>query len=236
MAYSWTSITHKLWLQPCLLCSSPTVSSVGLCKACRGALPANEGCCNICALPLADKLNHGAKCGSCQQRLPHFDRIRAPFRYERPIADLIIALKFRHRLAAGRVLGSLLTAHIARLDRTLPDCVIPVPLHPQRLRERGFNQAMELARIVSRGLDLPISTELIKRVKQTPSQAGLQRSQRLRNLANAFAQNYETSPEYVAIVDDVVTTGATADTLARTLKRAGAARVDIWAVARTPKY
>lgn len=236
MVYSWINYVHRLWQQPCLLCHAQAVDSVGLCTACHATLPANKDCCRICALPLAETPNHGAKCGACLYRSPHFDRIQAPFRYEHPIADLIIALKFRHRLAAGRVLGNLLTAHIAGLNSPLPDRVIPVPLHPHRLQERGFNQATELARIVSRGLDLPLLTDTVRRTKQTPSQAGLKRSQRLRNLANSFVHGDQTPPGHVAVIDDVVTTGATAEALARILKQAGASRVDIWAVARTPKH
>ena len=236
MVYNWKKIIHKVWQQPCLLCHALTVERSGLCAACSCALPGNHQCCRICALPLTATTTRDVTCGACQRRLPRFDSVRAPFRYEHPISDLIVALKYHHRLAAARVLGHLLTQHVAHLADPLPGCVIPVPLHAKRLRERGFNQATELARIVTRGLDLPLSPGSLHRTKETPAQAELKRSQRLRNLADAFEYRGRMPPEHVAIVDDVVTTGATAEAIAGVLKRVGVARVDIWAVARTPKH
>jgi ComF family protein len=235
MVYNWIKIVQKVWQQPCLLCHAHTVNSNGLCAACRTALPSNHQCCRICALPLPATSTQKVRCGACQRRIPRFDGVFAPFLYEHPVSDLIVALKYHHRLAAGRVLGQLLTEHITRHTDALPDCVIPVPLHAHRLRERGFNQASELARAVTRDLELPLSLGSLHRIKETPAQAGLKRSLRLRNLADAFEYHDQTPPEHVAIVDDVVTTGATAEALARVLKRAGVAKVDIWAVARTPK-
>ena len=173
-------------------------------------------------------------CGSCLQRTPAFDGILTPYLYQPPVSNLIVALKYRHRLAAGRTLGQLLAGHVAKVATPLPELIIPVPLHPRRLRERGFNQASELARSITRELAVPLSPESLQRIKRTTAQAGLKRRQRLRNLADAFAYHEGTPRKHVAIVDDVVTTGATAEALARILKRAGIARVDVWAVARTP--
>ena len=235
MVYNWTGLIQILWQPTCLLCRTPSTHRSGLCSACRDALPRNARPCRVCALPMPETASADAKCGACLSRSPAFDAVLAPFRYEYPVSDLIAALKFGHRLAAGRVLGQLLTEHIAPLADSRPDCVIPVPLHPLRLRQRGFNQATELARVVTRLLDLPLSTSTVERVAATPAQAGLKRRQRLRNLAGAFACRDPHPPAHVALIDDVVTTGATAEALAQMLKRAGVARVDVWAVARTPR-
>jgi ComF family protein len=170
-------------------------------------------------------------CGRCLADPPPFDQALMPFRYAPPIDRLIGALKFRHDLAAGALLGQLLANAVA--GRSV-DCLLPVPLHPTRLRERGFNQAAELCRVVARAHDIPWDSRSLQRIRTTPTQHTSSRRERLRNLRGAFAWQGRTPPARVALIDDVVTTGATARAAAATLKRAGAEWVEIWAVARTP--
>jgi len=178
----------------------------------------------------------GALCGACQRHPPPFDRCIAPLRYAGVVPYLITGLKFRARLVQGRLLGALLAAGVAAArdmsGETLPNCIIPVPLHPTRLRERGFNQAWEIARGPARHLGLPIDNAGCVRTRATVPQTELKAKARQRNPRGAFAVVGQV-PECVALVDDVVTTGATVGELARVLKQAGVQRVEVWAAART---
>jgi ComF family protein len=159
---------------------------------------------------------------------------RAPYLYAPPADWLIGQLKFRAHLAHGRVLGALLADHLAGLDGPLPDLIVPMPLHRSRLRERGFNQAIELARPVGRRLGIPLAADLVERVRPGQAQSSLHKSRRQQNVRGAFALRRPLDAWHVAIVDDVLTTGASAGELAATLRRAGAERVEVWVVARTP--
>ena len=165
MVYNWIKFTHQQLAHHCLLCGNDCRENgdIGLCVGCHGTLPYNRYCCRRCALPLAD--NVAGLCGRCQNDPPAFDSVIAPFRYEYPVAELILQLKHHHRLAAGRVLGQLLTEAILTAGTPLPEAVIPVPLHPARVRARGLNQAAELARTVGRELGLPILRDALLRVE-----------------------------------------------------------------------
>jgi ComF family protein len=150
------------------------------------------------------------------------------------VDHLVSGLKFNGRLADGRLLAALLGEHLEAAKVPLPDLLIPVPLHRERLRERGFNQALELARPLGRRFDIPLDLHSIRRQRETAPQSGLERKARRRNLKGAFILTRELEAKHVALVDDVVTTGSTVSELARMLKRGGVQRVDIWALARTP--
>ncbi|HST00828.1 MAG TPA: ComF family protein [Usitatibacter sp.] len=156
----------------------------------------------------------------------------AAFEYRFPLDRLVLRFKFAADLAVGRALASRLAACVALADR--PRRIVVPPLSSPRLRSRGFNQALEIAKVVARRLDVPCEPRAIARLRETEAQRGLDRRRRLANLRGAFASTRGFDGERVAIVDDVVTTGATAETLARTLKQSGASRVSVWAVARTP--
>lgn len=152
---------------------------------------------------------------------------------------LIHALKFRHRLAAASVLGALLAQSLARLSQDSPQCLLPVPLHPRRQRQRGFNQSMEIARPISVRFDIPIAPRLARRRRHTPAQTGLVGAKaRRRNMRGAFAVEKASIAglSHVAIIDDVVTTGATVRSLALTLKSAGISRIELWSVARAVEF
>jgi ComF family protein len=172
-------------------------------------------------------------CGTCQLHPPPYDRVLAPFRYESPLNHLIHRLKYNGRLEQARLLGDLMAEWLeGRLD-PLPDRVIPVPLHPARLRQRGFNQAVELARRVCNRLQLPLDIQSCYRQKATLPQSEMADARaRARNIKGAFLVRGEIRGT-VAILDDVMTTGSTVGELAKCLRAAGAARIEVWAVART---
>jgi len=206
--------------EDCLLCGGEGGPEL-LCAACIAELPALPSSCPRCALPSPA----GAVCGSCLTHPPHFDATLALWRYEFPCDGLVQALKYRARLAlAGFFARSL-------ASRTMPevDLIVPMPLHPRRLAERGFNQALEIARHLGR----PIEPRGVLRVKHTPPQTELPYEERAKNVCGAFLCKLDLTGARVAVLDDVMTTGATLNELARALKRAGAARVENLVIART---
>lgn len=217
----------------CMLCAAPGVDGLDLCTACRADCPANATRCAQCAVPLPMSATH---CGACLARPPPFAAAWVPLRYAHPL-DLIEArFKFHGDLAAGRVLAGLLVA-AARTDAppSLPSLIVCVPLHPNRLRERGYNQALELARPLAAALDLPLAATALERTRATTAQTGLDAGERRRNLRHGFSVPEGIAlPAHVAVFDDVMTTGSTLGECARVLRRAGVQRVDAWAMARVP--
>ncbi|MGC4029229.1 MAG: ComF family protein [Steroidobacteraceae bacterium] len=161
------------------------------------------------------------------------DRLRALFLYEPPVDELIQRLKFHHQLVSARVLGMLMAQAWHGTD--LPQALVPVPLHAQRLRERGFNQAAEIGRHLAPRLKLPLLSGLLERQRNTAAQSGLAAAERARNIAGAFRlKPGAVPPAHVALLDDVLTTGATAAAAASALRQAGCGRVELWVCARTP--
>lgn len=230
--YIWTK--NK---QICLLCTEPSESAVPLCGPCESELPWLGGHCTVCAVPLPDS---GLVCGACLKRPPAFERVEAPWRYAFPIDSLITRFKHQARWPLGRLLGELLSHHLQHafaegLPR--PDWLLPVPLASKRLRQRGFNQAEMLADWLAASLALPTQKHWLQRPQDTAHQQDLDAAARLRNLRRAFALDAkaEVRGKHLAVIDDVLTTGATAEAIAQLLRKAGAARVDIYCLARTPK-
>jgi ComF family protein len=226
--------THPLLEQRCRLCHAPLHGAQALCDRCHQALPHLVHACPGCALPLDARTPPGSRCGECLADPPPFDRARVPFRYREPLNDLVGHFKYHRGLSDGRLLGELLARHIAH-DHAAVDLLLPVPLHPARLRERGFNQAAELARVVSRVCGIPWRSDLLVRDKPGASQREADRKTRLRNVRAAFRCRSKPLPARVALIDDVITTGATVRAAAARLKQAGIDWVEIWAVARTPR-
>jgi ComF family protein len=215
-----------LLVQDCLLCGQESGSEI-LCRACAGDLPRLPSPhCPVCALPTPA----GECCGRCLGHPPHYDRTLAVFSYGFPLDRLIQSFKYGHRLALAAFLGGELAALAkdAAVDR-----VMPLPLHPARLRERGFNQALELARPVARALGKPLDARTCLRIRQTPVQAGLPWKERKQNMRGAFGCSRDLSGQRILLVDDVMTTGASLDECARTLKKHGAAEVTLLVAART---
>lgn len=222
-----TKFMRLLPAQPCLLCGADSHDGL-CCAACAAELPyLTETRCPICALPTPA----GGVCGQCLRDPPPFEHTVAAFRYEFPIDKLIQALKFREHL----LLVNYLADAIAQRADTRPDRLIGLPLHPLRLRERGFNQSLLLARRIAMRLDIPLLGDACERVRNTPPQSSLPWKERDKNMRKAFLckDGADVHDKHVAIVDDVMTTGASIGELARALKQAGAREVSAWVVART---
>ena len=218
--------------QQCLLCHERVATTAALCRPCAATLPLLAHGCERCGASLPATAGP-AHCGRCLTRAPSYDRTRALYRYLPPVDRLVQGFKYQRRLDWGRVLGAALAHHIEATGERA-DAIVPVPLHRRRLRERGYNQSLELARPVGRALDIPVLPRAVRRVRPTPAQAGLSRDERRRNVRNAFevVQQIEIANKHVAIMDDVMTSGHTVDALARALKRAGAAEISVWVLAR----
>jgi len=197
------------WRQDCALCLAGTRGLV--CAACEAGLGTD---------------------GALAWRAVAFDEAIARFEYRFPLDRLVQRFKYGGDLAIGRWLAERLAERVREAAR--PDLLAVPPLGPARLRERGFNQALEIARTVGRRLGVPVDARAVARRRDTPPQASLDRRARVANLRGAFACGADVRGRHVAIVDDVLTTGATADAIARVLKAAGAERVSAWAVARAP--
>jgi len=218
-------IGRILFSGSCFLCRGEAAGI--LCTECDADLPRLKGAlCPRCALASP----RGALCGRCLTQAPQYDATVAALAYEFPADVLVQALKFRGELALAPYLGDLLSKCIS--GKTA-DCIVPVPLSAGRLRERGYNQALEIARGVADATGARLAPELCERSRETPAQAELPLAERAKNVRGAFHCPRLVAGAKVAVLDDVMTTGATLDEIAATLKRAGAARVENWVVART---
>jgi len=222
--------TERLALpQRCLFCAAARPRE-GMCDECREELPGRFAArCPVCAnlSPLREV------CGECLAQPPNFARVTTAVSYCFPVDGAILRLKYGAYLPAVRPLTSLLTEQLR--DEAAPDLVLAMPMAPQRLRERGFNHAYELALAVSAGLRLSLAPQLCHRVRHSAPQAALPWKERRRNIRGAFACDADLSGARVVIVDDVMTTGATLNELAGVLRARGAAQVEGWVVARTEK-
>jgi len=227
---NWASIIQD-WLFPptCLLCGDAGTEGRDLCRPCAESLPFNRPACTSCARPLP--FDSDIPCGECQQHPPAFDRSFALFRYQEPVRHLIRGLKFHARYPCARLLGDMLADALAGI-KDKPELIIPVPLHRSRYRERGYNQSLEIARTLSRRLQIPMDLRSCIRTLATQPQTQLSAKERQRNVRKAFATPKPPKADHVAILDDVVTTGATANELAKALRKAGIKRIDVWACAR----
>ncbi len=221
------SILNRFFPPRCLLCGDATQGGA-LCSDCQADLPwlAQERCPQ-CAQLSPD----GQRCGPCLRHPPAFDRTHAALIYDFPVASLIQALKYGQRLEVSSALAQLWLDQA--VPRQLPDLLLPMPLHPTRLKERGFNQALELARILAPPCNVPVARDACQRIRETPPQAALPLKARRKNLRGAFSARAEqVSGKRIAIVDDVMTSGSSLNELAATLKKAGAVEVECWVMAR----
>jgi ComF family protein len=172
-------------------------------------------------------------CGQCLRRPPPQAQARAAFVYGYPLDRLLPRAKFHGDLASTRLLAALMASELAGAER--PQALVPLPLHTGRLRQRGYDQALELARPLARRIDLPLRDDLLRRVRATAAQSRLDAAARRRNLRGAFCVREDCElPAHIALVDDVMTTGATVHAAASALLRAGVGRVDVWVCARVP--
>jgi ComF family protein len=198
------------------------------CEACDASLPyLNEGHCTICALPTSQ----GEVCGRCLSHPPIFTHTEVIFGYAFPLDKLIQAMKYGEQLALANAFAKKLAHHIEK--NNLPDFIIPMPLHPARLKERGFNQSLLLAEKVSRELNIKLLPHACQRVRDTPSQSSLKWKERDKNVRGAFSCEVDLTGKRVALVDDVMTTGASLNALAKVIQKAGATHIETWIIART---
>ena len=229
-------LIDRLWPARCLVCGERGRQWRDLCGACARSLPWNRHACLRCAMPLPLPLPPAAAaavvCGDCLRHPPPLAQAHAAFVYARPLDRLLPRFKFHGDLAAGRLLAQLALDAFTACDR--PDALLAIPLHRARLRARGYDQALELARPLARALRIPLRHDALFRLRATAPQSRLDAPQRRRNLRDAFsiAEGAKALPAHVVLVDDVMTTGATLHAAAKTLRRAGVERIDAWICAR----
>jgi ComF family protein len=219
---------RRLLAPACLVCGIAAGDPV--CAPCRADyFPPAGARCRLCAnrLPGAGP----GLCGRCLAHPPHFDGTYALADYAPPVDAMIAALKFHGRLDLGRAFGLLMAE---RAQAWQGDAVVPLPLAPQRLRERGYNQAEEIARVLAARLRRPLLRDVLLRIRHCPSQQGLRLARRRTNVRGAFAAGPAAAGRDLLLVDDVLTSGSTLDAAAAALKRAGARSVTNCVVARTP--
>lgn len=217
------------WLFPphCLICFDNIAMGQGLCHHCRTFMRHQLSTCPRCQQQMPTPV----LCGGCISRPPHFDKVIAAFRYQPPLVARIHEIKYSHRFELIEAAGICLARHI-NSHGSRAKLVIPVPLHSDRLRERGFDQATELARVVARELQLPSRCRALQRHRPTAPQTTVSPAQRSDNVRSAFRSQQSLAGRHVALVDDVMTTGATCNEAAKCLKQAGANGVEVWVLAR----
>lgn len=223
----WRALGNLLLPQSCFVCGEAG-GSEPVCPSCTHELLRVRTACVLCALPLP----RAGLCGRCQKKRPSFDATQVALLYAFPADRLVQALKYRHRLGLAGYFSGLLLASVLQPP---VDCIVPVPMHPRALRERGFNQAVEIARPLARAWRLPLLLGGVRRVQDGPAQASLSGLARRRSLRRAFEVDATAvRGRSVLVVDDVMTTGTTLEHLARALKAAGATGVHNIVLARTP--
>jgi ComF family protein len=230
-----SKIFNYCLLTQCIFCLAPLSSSKALCASCQANLPILSQLCARCAQFLGPYYPTNAICGQCLLHPPPYAVTHVLFPYVEPIMQMIIKLKFQGDLHMAKLFAQLMIEAIQQqwyTHTTKPDLILPVPLHPNRLRERGFNQALEIARPIAKQLGIPLGTQLVLRHKDTLAQSGLSARERKRNIKNAFSTRHHFQEMHIAILDDVMTTGQTVSEIAKLLHQNGAKRIDIWCCAR----
>jgi ComF family protein len=214
--------------QHCILCTEAHAGSDAVCDHCLSLFIPTSFCCSCCALPLPP--GNFLLCGQCIQKKPDFDRVTAPYPFEEPLRSVLHEFKYHQGLYLISFLAKLIRMHLP-MEALRTDCLIPVPMHPQKLQQRGFNQAVELTKLLARQLKLPYDLHICKKILHTTPQAELNAEKRRSNLLHAFI----TGPipyHHVTLIDDLLTTGSTANALAKSLKKQGVQKVNVWCCAR----
>jgi ComF family protein len=214
----------------CVLCHEKAEEQ-DLCPPCAAELPHIEQACPQCAMPLAGEIT--TSCGACQDNPPYYDRTIALFYYQDPIIKMVSQFKFHDKLLYGKLFSTLLIDKIKAQQEALPDLLLPIPLHASRLRERGFNQALELARPLAKIFSLKLNYRDLLRTRATQQQSMIEKNDRASNVKNAFTLRQKISAKHVGLIDDVMTTGHTLNECAKVLKKQGVEKVTVFAVART---
>lgn len=231
LTHHFVELYSKLLPIPCFLCGDFSQHDA-LCKSCCADLPWLSQCCQRCALPLPVD----GVCGSCLSQPPPQDKTFALFRYESPINHCIAAFKFQQQLVFIRQFAALLASRQQQRQESLPQLLIPIPLHPSRLKQRGYNQSAQLADALSKRLSIPVNKTSLIRQRNTQPQSGLRGSQRRHNLKQAFALPKPLPYNHVALIDDVYTTGHTVAEASRCLQQSGVKQVEVWTIARAIRH
>lgn len=229
----WPDFIQRLLPPVCVLCGGVgQAPAFDLCTACEADLPVNEPACASCGAPLIGNIGSAQRCGTCLKQGLRYQASHCVFRYAYPVDHLVRSLKYQGAIVHARVLGELLARrlHATRVE-PWPEFIVPMPLATTRFRERGYNQAIEIGRPLERRLGIPLRTDLTVRNRHTVEQAALSRKERRSNVRGAFSVNGKLAKTHLAILDDVVTTGSTVNELAKALRRAGAQRIEVWAIA-----
>lgn len=230
MRHKIVSITQQLRLPNiCALCNLYHRDKTAICTACQDFFLRIDSACYYCALPLPN--TDFLICGHCSKKPPYFDHVVAAYHFKEPLRTLLHEFKYQEGLYLCSFFANLIINSISKEDLNT-ECLLPVPLHPKRLRQRGFNQSAELVKHLGRRFNIPYHLTHCKKILNTSPQADLTADQRKRNLQHAFAVE-PFSYHHVTLVDDLLTTGSTVNELAFMLKNQGVKRVDVWCCART---
>lgn len=217
--------------QPCILCGDNCHNPLCLCTACQNELPYIDHACKSCGLPI-ETTEHANNCGACLTSPPPISQCISLLHYESPVDYLIKHMKYHNQLSIADLLGKLLAKKIKNLDLPRPQQIIPIPLHIDRLQQRGYNQAIEIGRQLSRELNIPLNLTDCSRTRSTAPQFDIPASERGDNIKNAFEISGNINAEHVTLIDDVMTTGSTVREVAKALLNAGVKQVDVWTCAR----
>jgi ComF family protein len=229
LAHQITRLYSNLLPVPCLLCGA-ACKTHAICTDCIDDFPKLGNCCPRCATPLSLSVS----CGNCLTHPPAQNISMSLFAYKNPIDRLIADFKYHDKLYLTEVFADLMYEQLK--NKPLPKLLIPIPLHRRRLRQRGYNQALELAKILSRKLNIPISKNILIRSRDTAPQASLPYDQRKRNMRRAFMLNDSVLPNHIALIDDVLTTGHTVNAAAKLFRPEGVSDIELWTIARTIRH
>lgn len=219
-------LSNKLLSQTCLLCAAKAMHDMSLCHDCIKNLPcAPDPCCIQCGLQTL-----GHTCGHCLKTKPYYDTTDALYTYAYPVDILIQQYKYKHALHLSNTFSHLLLRKMPNIDI---DLIIPMPLHPTRMKDRGFNQSLEIAKSLAKKTNIRLDSVSCTRVKNTQPQASLTPKERVKNMRDAFHCSTKLSGLRIAVIDDVMTTGASLNALSKTLKMAGASKISCYIIART---
>ena len=232
MIYNCSKFIQSIIGSSCLHCHASNIHSpLLLCPYCIDALQINHYPCISCAFPMTSS---DLQCGHCQAKPPHYQMAFAPYLYQGIIQSLILKLKSSKQLSASRTLAELFIYQLKLTDSYKDSILLPVPAHNSRLRQRGFNPTLEICRLIARKTGISLQARLAHRILAHQSQQGLKRKQRLVNVKNNFTVKPSVKGQNIIIFDDVMTSGATVNELSKTVLKAGAKSVKVWAIARTP--
>lgn len=241
--FNFDYFKQAIFRQNCVLCDSyidtSEANTHAACSACLNDLPWHpKTSCPQCGLASSGTGLNRTVCGTCINASPDFDATYAVFLYQFPIDAMMQRYKYGNSLNIGNTFGQFLSSRILLESHTKSiDLIIPMPMHPQRLKERGFNQALEIAKMLTKNLKENLDFKSVIRQTLTPPQASLPLKERVKNIKGAFKVQGDRLNQFkgkrIAIVDDVMTSGASLNELAKTLKQAGATHVECWVIART---